>query len=150
MKPLVLFICLAAISLSVSAQKPMTYKMLVPKSMKKYKFGMSHEAFTQKNKNLQNKSYFSFRYEYHIESPSREVKMLTLYFDTQGEQPLYELIIEYHDPAVRDAFIERNYGKPNDGRQWAWKLPDGLTAKAWTFMDNLIITVLYPGTEHAR
>ncbi|MCG9909946.1 MAG: hypothetical protein MH137_01480 [Flavobacteriales bacterium] len=149
MKSLVLFICSAALLLNVSAQKPMTYKMLVPKSMKKYKFGMSHDAFTKKNKNVQ-KSDFSFRHEYDIESPSQEVKMLILYFDTQGEQPLYELIIDYHNPAVRDAFVEKNYGKPNDGKQWKWKLPDGLTAKAWTFMNKLVITVLYPGTEHAE
>jgi hypothetical protein len=149
-KILILLICASAFAFRSAAQKPMTYKDLAPKSLKKYALGMPLDRFQKKNPSLKPTDDFDFRIVYNIPNPAAGIKHLILYFDAEEEKPLYELIIEYPDAAARDAFTAKNYGLPNNGKEWKWTLTDGLNARAWVFMNKVVVTVLYPGTEHAK
>ncbi len=149
-KGLLLLIFTSAFASQSMAQKPMTYKSLAPKSLKKYSLGMPMEKFQKKNPSLKPTDDFAFRFVYDIPNPASGIKHLILYFDADGEKPLYELIIEYPDAASRYAFTAKNYGLPNNGKEWKWTMPDGLKARAWVFMNKVVVTVLYPGTEHAE
>jgi len=48
-------------------------------------------------------------------------------FDKEGNIPLYELIIEYRDVAVRDKVAQKLFGEPNDGEEWEIILSTNLT-----------------------
>lgn len=149
MKKILLLAVLSAIlAAPLMAQKKMTYKKIFPKEFrKKYKPGMSLEAFQQKHPELKSDNTFNFRTTFDIMNPTNEVKELTLYFDEENNKPLYELIIDFHDAAARDKMAAKAYGPPNSGKDWKWTMPDGVKAKAWVFMNKLVVAIAYPGTE---
>jgi hypothetical protein len=132
------------------AQKKISYKKLVPKSLKAFRFGMPLEKFQAEQPQRKASDDMSFRHVFEIPKPVPGIKELTIYFDADGKKPLYELIIEFSEKIEKEAFVSKKYGQPNNGREWKWTLPDGLKARAWAFDNTIVVTVLYPGTEHGE
>jgi hypothetical protein len=152
MKKILLLAVLAIfMSAPLMAKKKITYKNVFPKEFKKiYKPGMTLDAFQKKNPDLEGDNSFEFRTTFDIINPTEDIKELTLYFDMDNNRPLYELIINYHTAAARDQAVEKMYGPPNNGKDWLWTMPDGVTTKAWIFMNKLVIAIAYPNTEWAK
>ena len=146
---LFLFILICGIT-KVEAQKKISYKNLMPKSLKEFRFGMPLEKFQAEHPQWKPTDDMSFRIVFEIPNPVPGIKELTLYFDADGEKPLYELIIEFSEKSKKETFVSKKYGQPNNGREWKWNLPDGLKSRAWTFDNTIVVTVLYPGTEHGE
>ena len=70
------------------------------------------------------------------------------YFDADGDKPLYEVILNYKDPAVRDAWVSSQLGPPNfKDSEWLFDSGEGYSLNAWTFQNKLIFAAILPGTE---
>lgn len=121
---------------------------IIPPVLKKYKPGMSYEDYRRMSGNMDlPESIISFRQEVVLNPNKNDIKEVTLYFDKDTNQPLYEYIIEFNDAPARDAYVRANLGAPNYDGEWKWKQEDGLVVKAWTFMNKLVIAIVYPETE---
>jgi len=131
------------------AENEVNYTTILPKALKKFIAGSTLED-NKKNipvTNSEESDIISFRKEFVINKPAKSIKELTLYFDNEGDRRLYEYIIEYSNVQARDAFTESVYGEPNQDGEWEWNMEDGYTARAWTFMNKLVIAFAFPGTE---
>lgn len=121
---------------------------IIPAVLKKYKPGMSYEDYRRISGQMDlPESIISFRQEVVINPNKNNIKEVTLYFDKDTNQPLYEYIIEFDDAPARDAYVRSSLGAPNHDGEWKWKQDDGLVVKAWTFMNKLVIAIVYPETE---
>lgn len=147
----ILLITILLFCTSAYSQNIVTYKNIIPKELKKYVPGSTLEKNEKKLSDYENTSgSMSFRKEYSIKNPAKGIKEVTLYFDSEDPQQLYEYIINYSDVSKRDEFISKIYGTPNDEDEWRWKMEDGHTAKAWKFMSKLVVAIAYPNTEWAK
>lgn len=93
----------------------------------------------------------SFRNVYLENTPSaEELERVVYYFavsDGRTNHPLYEVIMDFKDPVVRDRYADDLFGDPNtqDG-EWRWT-EDGVSYRAWTFESKLIVVKVIPGCE---
>ena len=148
MKKTLLLAVLAIFSTCAFAQFSISYKTIVPTELRKYKLGMTNNDFKEQFLITEEEDIMSFRIVYDIKNKKwKNIDEVTLYFDKEAPQPLYEFIINYKTTALRDKFVSQYYGEPNDGDEWRWEMPDGHTAKAWIFGKTLVIAVAYPNTE---
>jgi hypothetical protein len=114
----------------------------------KVKFDMPLDDFKKlKGTSASETEANNFRTIYTERVSEERVSGFAYYFSTEGEKPLYEIIIIYKDENERDIDAERLFGEPNvDGEEWfIERKPHDL--KAWKYGDKLIITALIPGTE---
>lgn len=123
-------------------------KTFVPKSLVKYSFGMSLDAFTQANTSAapQN-SFVAFRTEYQQKKPEAGIKHVTYYFDDDNNRPLYEMIITFTDVKSLDDYCSKKLGHPDNDKQWKRATKQGYTFKAWRFDSTLVLALGLPGTE---
>jgi hypothetical protein len=123
-------------------------KSVVPKSLNKYSFGMSVDAFTEINKSATLKnSPFAFRAEYQEKNPDSDIKEVTYYFDEDNDRPLYEMIIAFNDVKGLDAYCSKKLGKPDNDKQWTRTTRQGYSFKAWRFGSTLVLALALPSTE---
>ena len=124
----------------------------LPKEMEaKTEFGMPlNEFLSFKNSKVEKQETgMGFRHVYYEEITGKDIAYIVYYFDADGEKPLYEVLIGYHDQQKRDAVARQLLGEPNseNNTEWQLKPEKGYEIKAWTYKDKLIITALIPETE---
>jgi len=149
MKKSILLLLLSAFVFAGFSQKPKDSKGFLPKEMKKLYFGMSWEEF-QKVKKLgmvEVSTIMEFRIEYSEEPEKGNIKKITWYFDAEGDFPMYEVIIDYHEADARDQVADKLLGPPNDGEDWYFERPESFNIKAWKFNNKLVIVAVLEGTE---
>lgn len=121
---------------------------VLPKSLAKYKFGMSLDDFIKKNKSATvSGAEMTFRMEYNQKDAAKDIKQVTYYFDAENNKPLYEMIIEFNDAAGLDAHCSKKLGAPNDNEEWKWTTKEGYIFKAWRFGNSLVYALGLPSTE---
>lgn len=133
---------------AIFSQNSISIDKLLPKEIINYMPGMPYNDFATKfNTITPDEETFSFRYEITIPINNETIKNVTLYFDKDATQPLYEYIIEFNSEENLHAFTSRSYEEKNEDQKWLWKLNDGPSVKAWTFDTSLVIAIIYPNTE---
>lgn len=90
---------------------------------------------------------FEFRSVYLEAKPATNIESAVYYFDAEGKEPFYELIIVYPDMTARDAAAEALFGAPNKGGEWYFENKGSYPIKAWVFNEKLIVAALVPQTE---
>ncbi|MCF8296524.1 MAG: hypothetical protein K9J13_03180 [Saprospiraceae bacterium] len=88
----------------------------------------------------------SFRLSIVEENKTEQIKEVTYYLDDGEDNPLYEIIIEYNDIAVRDNVVKKLYGEPNHGEEWRFETQE-FPIMVWTYQSKLIIAAKMKGTE---
>jgi hypothetical protein len=115
-------------------------KKYIPEEVGDLYFGMPFKEFIGKYQAASVSEIMSFRKSVEFSNYSDDIKELTIYFDNEGSFPLYELIIEYRDVAVRDKVVEALYGKPNyENEEWQYDSGDGYPIRIWTFESKIIV-----------
>ena len=147
-------ICLGLLLPFISPAQKFDPKNVVPKNLTQYRFGMSLDDFTKKNKSATiAERPASFRIEYQDKDAANEIKQVTYYFDAENNKPLYEMIIQFNNVQSLDAHCAKKLGSANDGpqgsasKQWKWTTKEGYTFKAWRFSNTLVLALGLPSTE---
>jgi hypothetical protein len=123
-------------------------KIVLPKDLLKYNFGMSLDDFTKKNKSaIARDVAISFRLEYQENNAGNDIKGVIYYFDTENNKPLYEMIIEFKDAQGLNKHCLKKLGATNDGKGWKWTTKEGYIFKAWSFSNTLVLALGLPSTE---
>ena len=91
---------------------------------------------------------YDFRKVY-IEEIGRDgIKTAVYYFDDDGDQPLYEIMMIYPSAEERDAVAFKLMGEPNfEDSEWMHDSQEGFRIHAWTFKEKFIIVGKIEGTE---
>jgi hypothetical protein len=144
MKNIVLLI--AGCILCISITEAQNY---LPDEFSDLRFSMSLEEFKTIKKNISiPESMMDFRIEVIENKPAKGIHEITYYFDAEGNQSLYELIIDYKSAAKRDQVAAQLLKTPNyNGKEWRYTDQNGTTIWAWTYMNKLIIVAVLKGTE---
>lgn len=79
-----------------------------------------------------------------------EFSSVTFYFDSKGNKPLYEFIIEYPEAFDLSAYVAERYGAPTHESEWRFRDHEDYYIMIWTvsFANRLIIAANIDGTEH--
>lgn len=93
----------------------------------------------------------SFRQEYVEEINKGDIQQVVYYFDSEGEQILYEFIIDYKTESSRNIDADKLLGEPNfaNEKEWLYNSGEGFKIHAWTFKKKLVIVGKIVGTEWA-
>ncbi len=123
----------------------------IPAALAKYKLGMSLAKFKKihPKAKVDESNQMTFRQVIVIKNPAVGISEVTFYFDSEDKNPLYEMIINYKSKVVRDNWITKNYGKPNNEKEWQWPSKEGFEVKAWKFEKSLVIVGVIEKTEYA-
>ena len=116
--------------------------------------GMSLDEFSRKKSNfgqLEIDNDMGFRKVYLEKAVDMEgVLSIVYYFDSDGSQPLYEIIIQYSSEYLAKGKANKKLGKPNDGDEWRFtSVKTGLSydIKAWIYKSKVVIAAMMDGTE---
>ena len=140
--------CLCLLLPFISPAQKFDPKNVVPKTLTQYRFGMSLDDFTKKNKSATTaEGSMSFRIEYQDKDAANDIKQVTYYFDAENNKPLYEMIIQFNNAQSLDAHCAKKLGSANDGKQWKWTTKEGYIFKAWRFSNTLVLALGLPSTE---
>ncbi|MFI5131449.1 MAG: hypothetical protein ACHQFX_15715 [Chitinophagales bacterium] len=143
-----IFVCFCLLVPFVSPAQNFNAKTVLPKNLSQYRFGMSLDDFTKKNKSATTaEGNMSFRIEYLDKDAGNDIKQVLYYFDAENEKPLYEMIIQFNDVKSLEAHCSKKLGEANDGKQWKWTTKEGYTFKAWRFSSTLVLALGLPLTE---
>jgi hypothetical protein len=149
----VLLLSLGACRSRQAAEDRHPVRRYLPAEVQDLYFGMPLDAFLQQKKHLsQTPQDMSFRIVLNEGSPPKGggLSNLVYYFDAEGDQPLYELILQYPDEVSRDAVAAKLLGSPNyQDSEWRYDSGEGYTLWAWTFNTKLVMVAILPGTEWA-
>jgi hypothetical protein len=126
-------------------------KRYLPAPLDNVHFNMPFGQFKEIFKDFAVDNTLSFRSEVVLGFDDPTLKTVTYYFDKEGIEPLYEVIIEYQSEQQRDQVAKKLFKSPNHPEgQWRYRTRDGLEIWAWTFQNKLIIASPLPGTEWAN
>ncbi len=152
MKKLFIFVVFASFLISCSSTNPLIKdsKDVLPKEVVEMGlyFGMRESDFLDNFKYEDKSTSFGFRNIYTLKTKHPDIELISLYFDTDDNSPLYEMIILYPDEEkARQAGIAV-LGQPNlNGTEWMFKRNNSHDIKAWNYQNKLIVTALIPNTE---
>lgn len=159
MKPHVLFLMCALLLLggSIGCRSPRAatddhpVQRYLPAQVRDLYFGLPLAEFLQQTRTLSRaEPDNSFRTVLVEELSRGPVQTAVYYFDRDGDEPLYELILLYPDTATRNAETRALFGPPNhEGSEWRYDSGEGYPLWAWTFQQKLVIAAVLPGTEWA-
>ncbi len=77
-----------------------------------------------------------------------DIEAVTYYFDKDGNQPLYEYIIEYKDGIDVKEIAKSKLGNPNyEEKEWLFDSEKGYKVRAWTFKQKIVLAANLKGTE---
>lgn len=118
------------------------------------KIDMPQEKTLKSVKGLKKeKSGLDFRTEYVYEVHENGLNALTLYFDKDHHDPLYEIILDFENADTLEALCKKDLGPGNHPRleeHWILNLtPEGLAFILWRFENKLIMAANLPDTEFA-
>lgn len=124
-------------------------KTIVPAKLARYDFGMTLDAFKEKNKTAVVSQYTQndFRIEAKEIITGSDYAAVTYYFDNETNKPLYEMIIEFKSIELMTGYCNSKLKTPNDGDKWKWTTKEGTVFKAWTFGKKLVFVLALPSTE---
>jgi hypothetical protein len=134
-------------STTKSAKKHSQQHNYIPNTFHNTYLGMPLAEFKKTRQKATLNVERDFRSIYTEEFADGDIKVVTYYFGTKGELPLYEYIIEYRSEEKRDEFVESNLGVPNNGEDWIFDSKEGFQIKAWVFKNKLVVTGLIIDTE---
>lgn len=148
---IVLILFLLGISLAGCQTVEPDYRGYLPAVAKDTDFGMSLSAFRAAFPGAVQADHgqHDFRQVWIRENLGAGVDLAVYYFDTEGPMPMYEIILNYADPAARDRWAAANLGKPNhpNGKEWIFPTESGWDLNIWTYQNKLIFAASMPGTE---
>lgn len=156
MKKTILFALLLAISFSAckssktgeSVATMDIRKIYVPQQVKDTYFGLSRTDFLKmRTSNVEVSDIVDFRTEITETFSKGDVKNITYYFDKDGNQPLYEYIVEYNDNINVKEIANAKFGTPNSEGEWLMDSKEGYQIKAWTFNQKIVIAAAMNQTE---
>jgi hypothetical protein len=124
-------------------------KTVIPSKLAKYGFGMTLDAFKEKNKTAAVSPYTQndFRIEAKEIITGNNYTAVTYYFDNETNKPLYEMIIEFKSEKLMTDYCSSKLKAPNDGDKWKWTTKEGTVFKAWTFGKKIVFVLALPSTE---
>ncbi|MBN1182690.1 MAG: hypothetical protein JXB49_10410 [Bacteroidales bacterium] len=132
---------------TIKKSEPQSSKY-IPEELRNLYFGMPFTEFFSQYQAVSVSEIMSFRKSVELKNYSSDIKELTLYFDNDGNAPLYEFIIEYKERDVKDKTIENLYGKPNfQDKEWKFDSGEGYFIRIWTFDTKIAIAAFLPNTE---
>jgi len=151
MKIILSFLVLVCIQAAIFAQgvaKPAQTR--VPAILSKYTFGMLFAQFKKMHptSKIDESSQMVFRMEVVLKNPVKGIKEVTFYFNSEGDNPMYEMIIVYPTVAIRDAWVKKNYGASNAGKEWLWPTIEGYNVRALKYSKNFIIAATIKDTVY--
>ena len=128
---------------------------ILPDPVKDLYFGMSMDKFEDERdeKNLEDRTDMSFRYEYVENIENAELQSITYYFDANiSSHPLYEMIFVFNGNVEAQSYVRNLYGNPTIMHdlpfdEWCWKSGEGFQIVAWTFENKLVIIATIKKTE---
>jgi|SRR5436190_10448995 len=124
---------------------------VLPKSLAKYKFGISLDDFVKKNKlATPSETSMSFRIEYTEKNVDKDIKGVISYFDAENNKPLYEIMIQFNDIKKLNSYCSTKLHTPNNDKEWKWTTKEGYVFKAWRFNNTLVYALGLPSTEWAN
>lgn len=128
-------------------------KKLLPKALKGTWFGMPRAEFVDRSgpSHLVSKEDgFRFIYEeaHQSENKGNEgLKTATYYFDGDGNEVLYEVILDFESHLTRDAMAFELFGAPNAGEdEWWFPSAYAFPLRIWLHENKLVIAAVLPGT----
>ncbi|MCC6459130.1 MAG: hypothetical protein IT260_01590 [Saprospiraceae bacterium] len=126
------------------------YNRLI-KTLGKLSIGTSQADFLQQKPDLvQPDGSMGFRNEIVEKIEQDGLQSVTYYFDNDGNQPLYELILEFSSPELRSAVIEKLFGPANHPEapdHWILGVQDEVVSLGWMFASKFVLAANLPGTE---
>ena len=93
----------------------------------KVKFELPLAEFEEgfKKEKLSRDDSYGFRIVYTQEVNRRNVSEIVYYFDSDGNKPLYEVIVAYNNENTPRIIAERRFGKPNYKQdEWRFRYKD--------------------------
>ena len=124
----------------------------LPKIFGELKFGMSLKDATTLRTTMAPINYirdeFGFRKEYVESLDDPSIERVVYYFDAEGNQPFYEVIITYKTVEALNTDAKALFGAPNyEGTEWRFYSKEEQELQAWKFDKKLVIIAVLPGTE---
>ena len=154
MKPVFLtFILLAPFLLSsCAAKKKLKYReqhRYVPAEFTNIYLGMPLADMLKIRKNMEKEEQgMDIRIAYKEDINRDRIKNVVYYFGPSGDNPLYELIIEFDTVEERDAVVDYRFGRPNHlDSEWMFDSKEGFMIHAWKFQNKLVIVGKIKDTE---
>lgn len=93
----------------------------------------------------------SFRRVYRDTVTTAPLDYVVYYFDKDGHEPLYEVILAFTDTTARNAVAQQLLGPPNyKENEWYVPRDSAFDYSAWTFQNKLVIIGRIEGTEWAE
>lgn len=77
-----------------------------------------------------------------------QITDLIYYFDDEGDQPLYEIIVTYTDQYTASASAKNFLGSPNYDKNKEWRVKKcNFNVWAWLYQERLVLVGDLPNTE---
>jgi hypothetical protein len=116
------------------------------------KLDMSLEnSLSQIPKLKKSETSLDFRHEYTYDVHENGLNNVTLYFDKDTHQPMYELIMDFENADTLEALCLRDMGPSNHPRlqeHWILNLsPEGIAFILWRFENKIVMAANLPDTE---
>ncbi|MGE0637614.1 MAG: hypothetical protein AB7G44_06770 [Bacteroidia bacterium] len=138
---------LLVLALSIAQAQPSAYAKYTPSFLKDVPFETMRSDFEKLRPNAGKPSgIMGFRHEY-AEKTKGKTKLITYYFMGNGVDKLYEYIIDFKKKGANEKEAVKLLGPPNNNGEWLLKADNGITVKAWTFSNSLVIAAVLPGSE---
>ncbi|MEL6559088.1 MAG: hypothetical protein AAFQ94_12945 [Bacteroidota bacterium] len=141
-------IILLFISFTLQAQLPKVKKVYPKGVPKKVKMGMSLSDFKARFKDAKPaEEEYDFREVYLLEAVHSEITSFVLYFDADGNKPLYEIMVVYRDNQLAKRSANTLFGDPNyEEKEWK-VLRKKQIFWSWVYQEKLILVANIPDTE---
>ena len=128
-------------------------KNLLPSELKKTEFNISRAKFEKSRPNARLVEDLSFRLVYQEDINANGITSIVYYLDNEGQQPLYEIIVNYDNESTMELKANKLLGKSNysgkDGKSKEWKfdLKKEFPLHVWTFKNKIVYVYPLLNTE---
>lgn len=144
-------IALSCLPLLVKAQTIALDKSVIS-LLKEVQMGMSLADFKKLKPNAVEAGSSDYRFVFEEKTKYKAIPLLTYYLDKDGNQPYYEVIIDFDNEATLEKVSKKLFGEqnhPTDKKYWVvYKGTEGFLTVAWTYNSSLIISGRIPTGEY--
>ena len=120
--------------------------------LKELQMGMPLADFKKLKPNAVESSSSDSRFVFEEKTKYKAVPLLTYYIDKDGNQPYYEVVIDFDNEATLEKVSKKLFGEqnhPTDKKYWVvYKGTEGFLTVAWTYNASLIISGRIPTGEY--
>ena len=149
-KQILLFLILCSISASGVSQNTKIRRPIpreVPNNQVEFAMSLAEFRDNFKRDDITLDDSYGFRQVYTQKVKNRHVSEIIYYFDSDGDQPLYEIIVVYKEEEMAELIAARKYGAPNF-REHEWRF----TYKehdiwCWVYKNKIVVAAKIPDTE---